>query len=81
MSLGAVWGFAIFVVTILSYWRGMGRTLVLLNGYFLGYSISYVGALVGLVWSFVYGFVGGVLIAWFYDIFCRMLYRTESPAK
>jgi hypothetical protein len=81
LSLGVVWGLAFFVVTILSTMRGMGHTLSTLNGYYLGYTVSYLGAFVGLVWGFVYGFVGGVLIAWFYDLFCKVLYKAESPAK
>ncbi len=81
LSLGVVWGLAVFLVTILSTMRGMGQTLPVLSGYYLGYSVSYLGAFVGLVWGFVHGFVGGVLIAWFYDLFCKVLYKSESPAR
>ena len=81
LSLGVVWGLAIFVWTILATMRGKGQTLSVLGGYYLGFTVSYLGALVGLVWGFVHGFVGGVLIAWFYDLFCKALYKSETPAK
>jgi hypothetical protein len=81
LSLGVVCGLAVFVMTILSTMRGEGQTLSKIGGYFFGYSITYLGAFVGLAWGFVYGFVGGVLIAWLYDLFCNVLYKSESPAK
>jgi hypothetical protein len=81
LSLGVIWGLAVFVVTILATMRGTGRTLLLLSGYYLGFTVSYLGALVGLVWGFISGFIGGLLIAWFYDLFCKALYKLEAPNK
>ena len=81
LSLGIVWGLAIFVVTILSRMRGMGQTLPVLRGYYLGYTVSYLGAFVGFAWGFVYGFIGGLLIAWFYDLFSKILYKAETAKE
>jgi hypothetical protein len=81
LSLGAVWGLVVFVWTISATMRGTGRTLALLNGYYLGFTVSYLGALIGLVWGFASGFVVGVLIAWWYDFFCKILYKSELPTK
>ena len=81
LSLGVVWGLAVFVVTLLATMRGMGHTLQLLGGYYLGYTVSYPGSVVGLVWGFVNGFGGGVLITWFYDLFCKILYKSEPAIK
>ena len=81
LSLGVVWGLAVFVVTLLAIMRGIGHTLGLLGVYYLGYTVSYLGSVVGLVWGFVNGFVGGVLIAWFYDLFCKILYKSEPANK
>ncbi len=81
LSLGVIWGLAVFVATIVSTLRGMGKHLPLLSGYYLGYTVSYPGALVGLAWGFVHGFIVGVLIAWLYDMFCKVLYKSESPAR
>jgi hypothetical protein len=81
LSLGVVWGLAVFVWTILATVRGMGKTLSLLGGYYIGFSVSYLGAFVGLVWGFVDGFICGVLIAWFYNLFCKMFYKSEPATK
>jgi hypothetical protein len=81
LSLGVVWGLAVFVVTLLAIMRGIGHTLQLLGGYYLGYTVSYPGSVVGLVWGFANGFVVGVLITWFYDLFCKILYKSEPATK
>lgn len=81
LSLGVVWGLTIFVWTILATMRGKGETLIMLNGYYRGFTVSYPGSLVGLVWGFVHGFVVGLLIAWFYDLFSKMLYKSELATK
>ena len=77
MALGIVWGLSVFVVTIWAVAAGQGQTLSKLGGYYLGYDVSFVGAFVGLVWGFLDGFIGGVLIAWFYDVFCKVFYKSE----
>jgi len=81
LSLGVVWGLAVFVWTISATMRGMGKTLSMLGGYYPGFTVSYLGSLVGLIWGFVHGFVGGILIAWFYDLFCKILYKSEPATK
>ena len=77
MALGIVWGLSVFVVTIWAIAAGQGQTLSKLGGYYLGYDVSLLGAFVGLVWGFVDGFIGGVLIAWLYDVFCKVFYKSE----
>ena len=81
MALGIVWGLAVFVVTISTIVRGGGETLYLLEALYLGYRVTYLGAFVGLVWGFVNGFIAGVLIAWFYDLFCKVFYKSEVTAE
>ena len=78
LSLGAVWGLAVFAATILATARGHGENLASLNAFYIGYSVSYLGAFVGLIYGLVHGFVAGVLIAWFYDVFSKALYKTEG---
>jgi len=75
MALGIVWGVSIFLVTIWAVARGHGQTLTQLEGYYLGYSVTYVGAVNGLMWGFIHGFIAGVLIAWLYDLFCKVIYK------
>ena len=81
LSLGVVWGFAVFLGTIWAILQGRGTTVGLLMHYYPGFTVSYLGAVVGLVWGFIYGFAGGVLIAWFYDLFCKMLYKSEASTR
>jgi hypothetical protein len=74
-ALGIVWGVSIFLATIWAVARGHGQTFSQLGGYYLGYSVTYVGAVVGLIWGFIHGFIAGVLIAWLYDLFCKVFYK------
>jgi hypothetical protein len=81
LTLGVVWGLAVFVATLWAAIQGRGKTLELLSGYYPGFSVSYGGAVVGLFWGFVSGFIVGVLIAWLYNLFSDLLYKSEAPAK
>jgi hypothetical protein len=81
LSLGIVFGLAIFIATIWATMGGHGLTLSGLGAYYPGFTVSYLGAVVGLFWGFVSGFVGGVLIAWFYDLFCKALYKAEASSE
>jgi hypothetical protein len=81
LSLGIVWGLMVFIVTLCETTRGAGHTISGLGTFYFGYTVSYPGALVGLVWGFVSGFIGGVVIAWLYDLFCKVLYKSEPATK
>ena len=76
LAFGIIAGLACFSATLLSEWFGSGFTLSLLKVVMPGYSVSYAGAFVGLLWGFVYGFVEGSLIAWLYNQFCKVLYKS-----
>jgi hypothetical protein len=39
-------------------------------------SRSFPGAILAFVWGFVFGFVGGALIAWLYNFFHRLVYKS-----
>ena len=69
LTLGILWGAAVFFATVWIVWRGGGDHLSLLDKFYLGYSVSYGGAVVGLVYGFVDGFICGWLIAWLYNVF------------
>jgi hypothetical protein len=53
-----------------------GKTLSTISKFFYGYSFSWGGAFLGLIWGFVYGFIAGFLIAWLYNIFDKMIYKS-----
>jgi hypothetical protein len=78
LAVGIVWGLGIFVATLWAAAVGRGRTMELLNGMYLGYTISFGGAFVGLIWGLVTGFMSGALIAWMYNMFHKMLYKSET---
>jgi hypothetical protein len=81
LTLGVIWGLAVFVATWWAAIQGRGKTLDLLSGYYPGFRVSFGGAVIGLIWGFVSGFIAGVLIAWLYNLFSNMLYKSEVPAK
>jgi hypothetical protein len=76
LSIGTVWGLAIFLATLWAAIEERGLVLELLKRYYIGYSVSFGGALVGLIWGFVYGFVFGALVAWLYNIFHKVIYKS-----
>ncbi|MDA8239305.1 MAG: bacteriophage holin [Nitrospiraceae bacterium] len=69
LSLGAVWGGALFITTWLSYFTGYGKLFLntLAVSIFPGYSISPLGSLLGLFYGFLDLFIMGMLAAWLYN--------------
>lgn len=82
MAFGLVWGLAIMLGTwwllIFGY---KGEIISRLSQFYIGYSYSWGGAVIGLIWGFVDGFIAGVLIAWFYDLFCKIFYKSTKTAE
>jgi len=78
MALGLVWGLAIMFGTWwLLLWDSPGEIVSKLGSFYIGYSYSWGGAIIGFIWGFVDGFIAGVLIAWFYGVFSKMIYKTK----
>jgi CDP-diglyceride synthetase len=77
LSLGIVWGFALFVTTWLCYFTGYGKLLleVLAGSIYPGYSISPLGSLLGFVYGFIDLTIMGLLVGWIYN---KVLIRAES---
>lgn len=44
----------------------------------LGYNYTWGGAVYGFLWLFVLGFFAGVIFAWIYNKFSRILYKSKS---
>lgn len=80
LAIGIVWGFAVFVTTIMAVAMGKGHTLSFLAAYYYGYGVSFGGALVGLIWGLVHGFIFGALIAWLYNTLHKAIYKSEASA-
>jgi len=69
VSLGIVWGIALFITTWLSYFTGYGRLMLdaLAGSIYPGYSISPLGSLVGLLYGFIDLTIMGALAGWLYN--------------
>ena len=72
VSVGIVWGLALFVCTIFAiYTRYAVDFLEVIKSVYLGYSISWGGAFIGLAYGFLDGLIGIAIIAWIYNSLCR----------
>ena len=69
VAAGILWGFLLFVLTLLEAARGVGHTMGVLSALYLGYSVTYLGSLVGLVYGFVSGALVGAAFCWLYNRF------------
>ncbi|MGC9999141.1 MAG: hypothetical protein ABSE21_03495 [Bryobacteraceae bacterium] len=69
VAAGIVWGFLLFVFTLVEAARGVGHTLELLSFWYPGYSITYLGSVVGLVYGIVSGALIGAAFCWLYNRF------------
>ena len=68
LAAGIMWGFSMFVLTIIAIYTGYSsQFLNLMASIYLGYSISWGGSFVGLVYGFIDGFVGLFIFGWLYN--------------
>ena len=69
LSLGIVWGGALFITTWLSYLTGYGRLFIeaLAVSLYPGYTISPVGSFIGLFYGFSDLFIMGTILGWIYN--------------
>lgn len=78
LTMGLILGLALLLGTWMLLWRNSpGSVISSAEGLFIGYSYSWGGAVMGFIWGFIYGFIGGVLIAWFYNFFSKLLYKQK----
>jgi len=72
ISLGILWGCAVFLLGILSRFFDWGTKLVeTFASLYIGYKPTILGSLIGAVWGFADGAIGGILIAWLYNFFAK----------
>ena len=69
LSLGIVWGVALFLTTWLCYFTGYGRLMLetLAGSIYPGYTISPMGSLLGLIYGFIDLTIMGILVGWIYN--------------
>jgi len=72
ISIGLVWGLAVFFLTVWFLVMGYnGNLLAKLDAVYLGYSVTWLGAFIGLIYGFVDGLIGGTLLGYFYNKFVK----------
>ena len=73
LSLGIVWGGALFITTWLSYFTGYGKLFldVLAGSIYPRYTISPFGSFLGFFYRFVDLLVMGTLVGWIYNKIAR----------
>ncbi len=72
LSIGIIWGLAIFLLTIWFLIMGYsGDLLAKLGSVYLGYSVSWIGAFVGFIYGFIDGLIGGALLGFLYNKFAK----------
>ncbi len=72
LSIGIIWGLAIFLLTVWFLIMGYdGNLLAKLGSVYLGYSVSWFGAFIGLIYGFIDGLIGGALLGFLYNKFAK----------
>ena len=80
LSLGIVWGGALFLTAWLCLLTGYGKVFldVLAGSIYPGYAISPWGSIAGLLYGFLDLFIMGILAGWLYNKFAGAG-ETKSP--
>jgi len=73
LSLGIVWGGALFITTWLSYLTGYGKLFLeaLAGSLYPGYAISPLGSFIGFVYGFFDLLIMGIIVALIYNRLIR----------
>jgi hypothetical protein len=72
LSIGIIWGLAIFLLTVWFLIMGYsGDLLAKLGSVYLGYSVSWLGAFIGFIYGFIDGLIGGALLGFLYNKFAK----------
>ncbi len=72
LSIGVIWGLAIFLLTVWFLIMGYsGNLLAMLGSVYLGYSVSWFGAFIGLIYGFIDGLICGALLGFLYNKFAK----------
>ena len=68
LSLGIVWGVAMFLLGLMVMFLNWGVAWVtLMSSVYIGYKPTLVGSIIGGVWGFIDAGIGGVAVAWLYN--------------
>jgi len=72
LAMAIWWGLAILLVGLMSWLWNWGTPFVDMMGtVYIGYNPTFIGTIIGTIWALIDGFIGGIVLAWFYNLFRR----------
>ena len=84
LVLGLVFGFGIFMATIILVIKGgdqVGPHLALLGQFFIGYRVTVGGSLIGFLYGLLFGFIVGYVIASLYNWMANFREKRQSQSS
>lgn len=74
LSVGILWGLALFILTLVAANNGYASHLFeLMEGVYPYYELSTAGAFWGLLWGFLDGLIGAYILVWLYNMLVKKL--------
>jgi len=68
LTLGMVWGSAMFLLGLINLKTTLGSSILLgMSSLYVGYAPTIMGSVIGGVWGFLDAGVAGVIVAWLYN--------------
>ena len=68
LTLGIVWGAAMFLAGVASMLSNWGQAFVeLFSSLYVGYKATVPGSIIGAAWGFIDAGIGGIVVAWLYN--------------
>lgn len=78
-ALGLTWAISMFIIGMAAMLFSYGMPMVtLMESIYIGFHPTLIGSLIGMGYGFVDGFIGGVLIAWFYNLYGQCCSKKEE---
>jgi len=72
LTLGIVWGAAMFLLGLMVMFFNWGAAWVeLMSSLYVGYKATLPGGIIGAIWGFVDAGIAGVVVAWLYNKLTR----------
>lgn len=69
LGVGICWAICTFIAGMTAMFGWNIDFVAVMHSAYIGFEPSVVGSIVGAIWAFVHGFIGGVIVAFFYNMF------------
>jgi len=74
LACGITFGVYLLLIGMIAWIFNWGTTVVQFVGsFYYGFAPTFVGSLLGGLWAFIDAFIGGVIFAWLYNFFSRLI--------